>query len=210
MEDSGAILREISSFKDMLDQVNEEIEQNIQRTREIESEIVKLSEAEDSYAMRECELAKMITNRGVELHALIQVADVAKAYIKLMESDLKSLKMNGDSIEKIISDKREEFIIQCGEFQDEMKTEENDELSLLLLEKAALENEKHNANKKITALENSTQELIEEILQEIHKSNAALEAEIRDRKSKHMVVLDDIRDLQILLESISSFEDACQ
>lgn len=53
-----------------------------------------------------------------------------------------------------------------------MTTSENDALRLLLLEKEALENEKENLQKKITALENSTDEFIEEILQEIHMCNS--------------------------------------
>lgn len=44
------------------------------RTREIDSEIAKLSEDEDSYAMREHDLAMMITSRSLELEALVQVA----------------------------------------------------------------------------------------------------------------------------------------
>ncbi|THU49349.1 hypothetical protein C4D60_Mb06t08650 [Musa balbisiana] len=131
--------------------VNEEIEKTIQRTREIESEILKLSEIEDGHIMRECELSKIITIRGFELEASIQVA--------------------GN-------------------------------------EKEALENEKQSVTKKMTALENSTEELIEEILLEIHKSNSALDAEIHNGRSEYMGVIGDINDLRILLGSISSFEDS--
>lgn len=67
---------------------------------------------------------------------------------------------------------REKFILQCCEFQDDMTIVKNNELSLLLSEKEALENEKQSVTKKMTALENSTEELIEEILLEIHKSNS--------------------------------------
>ncbi|KAJ8475935.1 hypothetical protein OPV22_019662 [Ensete ventricosum] len=208
MEDSGAILREISSFKDMLDQVNEEIEKTIQRTREIESEILKLSEIEDGHIMRECELSKITTIRGFELEASIQVADISRASAESMERESGSLKINRDIIEKRISDKREKFILQCCEFQDDMTIAKNNEQSLLLSEKEALENEKQTVTKKITALENSTEELIEEILQEIHKSNSALDAEIHNRRSEYMGVIDDINDLRILLGSISSFEDS--
>lgn len=56
MEDSGAILAHISSLKEMLDQVNEEIEANIQITREIESGIVKCEENEADLASRETEV----------------------------------------------------------------------------------------------------------------------------------------------------------
>ncbi|URE13302.1 hypothetical protein MUK42_23070 [Musa troglodytarum] len=172
MEDSGAILREISSFKDMLDQVNEEIEKTIQRTREIESEILKLSEIEDGHIMTECELSKIITIRGFELEDSIQVAAISRASAESMERESGSLKINRDIIEKRISGKREKFILQCCEFQDDMTIAKNNKLRLLLSEKEALENEKQTVTKKITALENSTEELIEEILQEIHKSNS--------------------------------------
>ncbi|XP_064968026.1 uncharacterized protein LOC135614511 isoform X1 [Musa acuminata AAA Group] len=208
MEDAGAILREISSFKDMLDQVNEEIEKTIQRTREIESEILKLSEIEDGHTMRECELSKIITVRGFELEASIQVAAISRASAESMERESGSLKINRDIIEKRIYDKREKFILQCCEFQDDMTIAKNNELSRLLSEKKALENEKQTVTKKMTALENSTEELIEEILQEIHKSNSALDAEIHNQRSEYMRVIDDINDLRILLGSISSFEDS--
>ncbi|GAY58083.1 hypothetical protein CUMW_184350, partial [Citrus unshiu] len=50
MDDSGAILSHISSLKDMLDQIDEEIESNFQITREIESEIVRCTEIETNLA----------------------------------------------------------------------------------------------------------------------------------------------------------------
>ncbi|XP_042429980.1 uncharacterized protein LOC122016662 isoform X2 [Zingiber officinale] len=172
MEDSAAILRHISSFKDMLDLVNEEIEHTILRTREVDTEIAKLSEDQDNYAIREHGLAMKITSRSLELEALVQVATISKASVELMEKEIESLKQNKVNIEKRISNKREVFLFQCKKFQEEMTTSENDVLRLLLLEKEALENEKENLQKKITALENSTNEFIEEILQEIHMCNS--------------------------------------
>ncbi|XP_042429978.1 uncharacterized protein LOC122016662 isoform X1 [Zingiber officinale] len=210
MEDSAAILRHISSFKDMLDLVNEEIEHTILRTREVDTEIAKLSEDQDNYAIREHGLAMKITSRSLELEALVQVATISKASVELMEKEIESLKQNKVNIEKRISNKREVFLFQCKKFQEEMTTSENDVLRLLLLEKEALENEKENLQKKITALENSTNEFIEEILQEIHMCNSALEAEVNNLKSEHMIVLNDISDLRTLLESITSFEDSIQ
>lgn len=44
------------------------------RTREIDSDIAKLSDDEDNYAMREHDLAMKITSRSLELEALAQVA----------------------------------------------------------------------------------------------------------------------------------------
>jgi len=82
MEDSGTMLAHISSLKEMLDQVgmnlclsslfflhsllicvgekqvNEEIEANIEITREIESSIVKCEEIEADLATREADLIK--------------------------------------------------------------------------------------------------------------------------------------------------------
>lgn len=60
MDNSGAILCQISYLKDMLDQVNEEIEASIQITREIESEIVRCSEVESDLSPRQSELTKMV------------------------------------------------------------------------------------------------------------------------------------------------------
>uniref|UniRef100_A0A0D9WEK5 Uncharacterized protein n=1 Tax=Leersia perrieri TaxID=77586 RepID=A0A0D9WEK5_9ORYZ len=73
-EDSGVILRHISSLKDMLDKVNEEIEQNIQNTREIESEIVKHSDTEKEYLLKESELMKGVSIAEFELNGIMQVA----------------------------------------------------------------------------------------------------------------------------------------
>ncbi|WVZ92586.1 hypothetical protein U9M48_038636 [Paspalum notatum var. saurae] len=79
-EDSGAILRHISSLKDMLDKVNEEIEQNIQKTREIESEIVKHSETEKHYLEKESELMKEVSIAEFELNGLIQFINESKGF----------------------------------------------------------------------------------------------------------------------------------
>lgn len=54
--------------------MNEEFEQNIQRTREIESEIVKHSETEKHYLDKESELMKGVSVAEFELNGLIQVA----------------------------------------------------------------------------------------------------------------------------------------
>ena len=107
MQDSGAILCQISLLKDMLDQVillllllpfllipnkkkkvsqqpeisangdrdpnqvNEEIEANIQITREIESEILKCSESEEALAARESDLTKTLYVSQFEINTLL-------------------------------------------------------------------------------------------------------------------------------------------
>ncbi|VFQ67099.1 unnamed protein product [Cuscuta campestris] len=77
MDDSGAFLCEISLLKDMLDKVNEEIEANIQITREIESEIVKCDESEASLLARESELMKTAYMQQFEINGLKSVTDVS-------------------------------------------------------------------------------------------------------------------------------------
>ncbi|KAM0032924.1 hypothetical protein Hdeb2414_s0016g00480291 [Helianthus debilis subsp. tardiflorus] len=71
MDDSGAILCQLSALKDMLDQVNEEIEANFQITRDIESEIVKCSEFERTLAVRESELMKTMYMFQFEIKGLM-------------------------------------------------------------------------------------------------------------------------------------------
>lgn len=97
MDDSGAILCQISQLKDMLDkvplyinicmheciynvrefgwicrfQVNEEIEANIQITREIESEIVKCTETEVALLARQSELMKTAYTLQFEISGLM-------------------------------------------------------------------------------------------------------------------------------------------
>ncbi|XP_074298522.1 uncharacterized protein LOC141629415 [Silene latifolia] len=73
MDDSSSILIQISTLKDMLDKVNDEIEANIQITRQIESEIVKCEEIEAALAARELELMKLVYFSKFELRGLIAV-----------------------------------------------------------------------------------------------------------------------------------------
>ncbi|KAJ0960919.1 hypothetical protein J5N97_001217 [Dioscorea zingiberensis] len=112
MDDSGAILCQISAYKDKLDEVNEEIEQNIQKTREIESEIVKCAEVEKDSVNKESELLKMLSMGDFELNGLVQVAEfcfgttIARNSLEALECDLRFLKTNMDEILKRISQKR--------------------------------------------------------------------------------------------------------
>lgn len=56
--------------------MNEEIESNIQITREIESEIVKCSEIESSLAARESELTKTLYVTQFEINGLATVTGI--------------------------------------------------------------------------------------------------------------------------------------
>ncbi|XP_077245735.1 uncharacterized protein LOC143885442 isoform X2 [Tasmannia lanceolata] len=207
MEDSGAILCQISGFKDMVDQVNEEIEANIQRTREIESEIVKCSEIEKDFLVRESELTKMFSIKEFEMNGLIQVAAAASTSLELMKQELSSLKMTWEETLKRITNNRERFIILCRSFQRDIVKGENEELQTLLIEKEVLEKEILNLNLKISALRSSSSAFIEYILGELHSSNFVLQVEIQRGNMEKEKILKDIDDLKNSLLALNSFED---
>ncbi|XP_039839037.1 uncharacterized protein LOC120699200 isoform X4 [Panicum virgatum] len=163
-EDSGAILRHISSLKDMLDKVNEEIEQNIERTREIESEIVKHSETEKDYLDKESGLLKEISVAEFELNGLIQVAAAETDLLKVIEGNLEFQKVALNGIRKTLSDKMERFINESKGFQANMVKVSNEDLVILLKEKGLLDDESENLKTKINTIHSSSKEYIAEIL----------------------------------------------
>ncbi|MCL7045089.1 hypothetical protein MKW94_011775, partial [Papaver nudicaule] len=171
MDDSGAILCQISSLKDMLDQVNEDIEANIQTTREIESEISKCSEIETSLAMKESELMKMKLVSSFEINSLIQVSAVAKTSVEILEKELSSLRIKLQDSNKRIADRRETFIMQCNSFQSRISNDKSEEIMKLLVEKEGLQSENYNLNMKHNALRNSMSAFAEDILEELGNSN---------------------------------------
>ncbi|XP_039801597.1 uncharacterized protein LOC120665941 isoform X3 [Panicum virgatum] len=193
-EDSGAILRHISSLKDMLDKVNEEIEQNIERTREIESEIVKHSETEKDYIDKESVLLKEVSVAEFELNGLIQVA----------EGNLKFQKVALNGIRKTLSDKMERFINESMGFQAIMVKGSNDDLVILLKEKGLLDDESENLKTKINTIHSSSKEYIAEILDEVNTENSVLESELRYRISEYKDILKDINNLKVLFSSSNS------
>ncbi|GFS42530.1 hypothetical protein Acr_00g0080320 [Actinidia rufa] len=168
MDDSGAILCQISSLKDMLDQVNEEIEASIQVTREIESEIVKCSEAESALSIRESELAKMVYMLDFEISGLISVTADSRTSANHLEEDLCCLRMKCDEIVKRVINMRDGFTTSCLDFQRNIDKGQNDVLRDLLLEKEFLENELHLLSKKNNTLQNSMLAFVEEILEDLH------------------------------------------
>ncbi|XP_052179412.1 uncharacterized protein LOC127792838 isoform X2 [Diospyros lotus] len=172
MDNSGAILCQISSLKDMLDQVNEEIEASIQVTREIESEIVKCSEAETTLKARESELTKLVYELDFELAGLIAVAAHSRTSVKLLEKEVSFLKMKHNEIIKRMNNMRDDFTTSCLDFQRTMENTRTDELEDLLSEKEFLEKELHLLNEKNNVLQNSMLAFIEEILEELHGSNS--------------------------------------
>ncbi|KAK3137187.1 hypothetical protein QOZ80_5BG0448930 [Eleusine coracana subsp. coracana] len=203
-EDSGAILRHISSLKDMLDKVNEEIEQNIQKTREIESEIVKHSETEKLYLDKESELMKEVSIAEFELNGLIQVAAAERDILKVTEGNLKLQKVSLNGVTKRFSDKMEKFINESKGFQANMLGGSSEDLVLLLKEKHSLEDESENLKMKIDTIHSSSKEYIAEILEEVNTENSILEAELQNKISEYREVLKDINNLKILFSLGSS------
>ncbi|EEF50641.1 conserved hypothetical protein [Ricinus communis] len=106
MEQSGAILCQISYLKDMLDQVNEEIEANIQITREIESEIVKCTEFESSLASRESDLTKTLYVSQFEINGLVSVTNNSRKSLKLVEEELFSVRGKREEMVQRMNNKR--------------------------------------------------------------------------------------------------------
>ncbi|KAK3140394.1 hypothetical protein QOZ80_5AG0400290 [Eleusine coracana subsp. coracana] len=203
-EDSGAILRHISSLKDMLDKVNEEIEQNIQKTREIESEIVKHSETEKLYLDKESELMKEVSIAEFELNGLIQVAVAERDIFKVTEGNLKLRKVSLSGVTKRFSDKMEKFINESKGFQANMLGGSSEDLVLLLKEKHSLEDESENLKMKIDTIHSSSKEYIAEILDEVNTENSILESELQNKISEYREVLKDINNLKILFSLGSS------
>ncbi|KAF3330472.1 hypothetical protein FCM35_KLT03826 [Carex littledalei] len=194
MEDSGAILHQISSLKDMLDQVNEEIQQNIQKTREIESEIFKNSEIEKEYLTKECELQKLVLVSEFELSGWIQVSGTATASLEALHTKLKLQKSNLSEIKIRFSDKMDKFTDECAQFQATV-IESSKEMASLVEEKEA---EMLNLELKLNTLQNSTTDYIAEILEEIYRSCSVLEADLKHGIANYKCVLEDIHNLKII------------
>ncbi|XP_062116975.1 uncharacterized protein LOC133830885 isoform X3 [Humulus lupulus] len=169
MEDSGAILCHISMLKDMLDQVNQGIEDNIQITREIESEIVKCSESEKAMASRESDLTKTLYVSQFQINSLLTLTHSSRSSLESLDKQLSSLRMKRDDTLKRISNKQDGFVKKCLEFQSDFG--KNDDLRTMLSEKEFIEIEVCILDKKSNMLKNSMQAFVEEILEDLHNCN---------------------------------------
>ncbi|CAH1429108.1 unnamed protein product [Lactuca virosa] len=196
MDDSGAILCQLSALKDMLDQVNDEIEANFQITREIESEIVKCSEFERALASRESELMKTVYMLQFEIKGLIAVNDESRATRECLEKELCCLRMKRDETLEGMNDKRETFSTMCLDFQKEISEDGNNKLGKLLSEKEYLENEVHLLRGKINSLQTSMSDFIDEILEGINAHNSALVVEIESGNLENDKLVKDINELK--------------
>ncbi|CAH9147144.1 unnamed protein product [Cuscuta epithymum] len=170
MDDSVAILCQISQLKDMLDKVNEEIEANIKITREIESEIVKCSEAEVSLLAQESELMQRAYMQQFEIKGLMAATAASKTSHKSLEEELGSLKRKQDEILTRMNIQRERFLKSCMDFQKNISKQENDEIGALILKKELLQSEVHSLNTRNSDLQNSMAAFVEEILEDLQNS----------------------------------------
>ncbi|KAF3437889.1 hypothetical protein FNV43_RR20645 [Rhamnella rubrinervis] len=207
MEGSGAILCQISSLKEMLDQVNEEMEANIQITREIESEIVKCSEIEKALAARESELTKTLYMSQFESIGLLSVVDGSKNSLDVLEEQLCSIRRKRDETVTRVNERREGFITLCLEFQKDIDKGNDDELRTLLSEKEFLENEILLLDKKNNTLKSSMLAFVEEILGDLHSGNSALQVEIQNGYQENQKLLKDIDGLKTTLLSTIIIDD---
>ncbi|KAI3726804.1 hypothetical protein L1987_66610 [Smallanthus sonchifolius] len=199
MDDSGAILCQLSALKDMLDQVNEEIEANFQITRDIESEIVKCSEFERTLAVRESELMKTMYMLQFEIRGLMAMNDESRTRRECLQKELSCMKMKQDEILERMNNKREAFSTLCLEFQKEVGEEGDGKLGKLLAEKEYLENEVHLLKRKISSLQSSMSEFIQEILEGIDACNSELVIKIESGNSENEKLVKDINELKATL-----------
>ncbi|KAE9593490.1 hypothetical protein Lalb_Chr19g0140261 [Lupinus albus] len=207
MEDSGAILCHISSLKEMVDEVNEEIEANIEVTREIESSIVKCDEIQNHFQTKEAALINTSAFLHFDTLGYVTVAADFTVSVSSLEKELCCLKMKQDQITNRMDTKREDFTTQCLEFQRDIDKRENCDVRVLLSEKDSLENEIQLLEKKNNVLKNSVLAFVEEILEDLHSSNSALEVEIQRRNWENEKLLKDINDLKTTLLSAMGKSD---
>ncbi|KAI7743669.1 hypothetical protein M8C21_031037 [Ambrosia artemisiifolia] len=205
MDDTGAILCQLSALKDMLDQVNEEIESNIQITRDIESEIVKCSEFERTLAVRESELMKTMYMLQYEIKGLMAMNDESRGRRECLEKELSCMKAKQDEIIERMNNKREAFCALCLQFQKGVEEEGHGKVGKLSAEKEYLENEVRLLRRKISSWENSMSDFVQEILEGIEASNSELVIAIESGNTENDKLVRDINELKAtLLATMSS------
>ncbi|KAI3521904.1 hypothetical protein L1887_11380 [Cichorium endivia] len=205
MDDSGAILCQLSALKDMLDQANEELEANFQTTREIESQIVKCSEFERALATRESELMKTAYMLQFEIKGLMAVNAESRTTRECLQKELYCIRKKRDEILERMNTKREAFSTLCLDFQKEINEEGNSKIGKLLDEKEYLENEVHLVRGKINSLQTSMLDFVDEIIEGIDAYNSALVVEIERGNIENEKLVKDINELKTtMLAAMSS------
>nr|GEZ00678.1 hypothetical protein [Tanacetum cinerariifolium] len=145
--------------------VNEEIEANYGVTREIEMEILKCSEFEREMAGRESALMKNVYDLQFQIRGLVAMDAESRTSSKRLEKEVSGIKMKRDEIIERMNNKREKFSKLCLDFQKEIDEEGKGKLGTLLAEKEYLENEAHLLRTKISSLQISMSDFVEEIVE---------------------------------------------
>ncbi|CAI9113628.1 OLC1v1014263C1 [Oldenlandia corymbosa var. corymbosa] len=199
LNEKAHVERYISSFK-----VNEEIEKNIQVTRDIESEIVKCEEVESALIARELELMRNAYGLQLEIQGLNTVSADSASSVKLLEEDLCRLRMKKTETKRRMNSRWEGFVALCLEFQKDISKPESPQAWKLMEEKESLENEIHNLSQKNNALQNSMQAFVEEVVAELQCSISALQVDIQRKSFENENLLGDINELKATLLSAIS------
>ncbi|KAF5792586.1 hypothetical protein HanRHA438_Chr09g0419681 [Helianthus annuus] len=203
MDDSGAILCQLSALKDMLDQVNEEIEANFQITRDIESEIVKCSEFERTLAVRESELMKTMYMLQFEIKGLMamNVTDDLLICLMCMYRILDESRARRECLQKELSCMK----MKQHEILKGVEEEGHGKVGKLLAEKEYLENEVRLLGRKISSLQNSMSDFVQEILEGIDAYNSELAIVVESGNSENDKLVKEINELKAtLLATMSS------
>ncbi|GKC53171.1 hypothetical protein Tco_1075916, partial [Tanacetum coccineum] len=199
MDDTGAILSHLSSLKEMLGQVNEEIEVNYGVTREIEMEILKCSEFKREMTGRESALMKNVYELQFQIRGLVAMDAESRTSSERLEKEVSGIKMKRDEIIERMNNKREIFSKLCLDFQKEIDEEGKGKLGTLLAEKEYLENEAHLLRTKISSLQISMSDFVEEIVEGINASNSALAIEIESGNAENDKLVKEINELKTTL-----------
>ncbi|XP_057517184.1 microtubule organizer protein 1-like [Amaranthus tricolor] len=208
MDDTGAILLQISTLKDMLDKVNDEIEANIQITREIESEIVKIEEIETSLAARESELLKLVYLSQYELSGLVAVTVNSRKSVAALAKETNQQRRERDDMLEKLNKKREVFSKACIEFQKSIEGENCNELRTLLSNKESLEDDIHKLDQKDAYFPCSVSALHKEILEDLLSSNSDLASQIQERQAENEQIVEEIEELKsVLLSAVYDVDD---
>ncbi|XP_021849868.1 uncharacterized protein [Spinacia oleracea] len=198
MDDTGTILFQISTLKDMLDKI----------TREIESEIVKIEEIETALDARESELMKLIYLSQYELSGFIAVTVNSRKSVAALTEEINHQRRKKADLLERLNKKREIFSTACIEFQKNIESEECNRVRSMLLEKESLEDEIQKLDRIDTKFRIPMTAVSDEILEDLHSSNSALAMEIQERQAEHERLLKEIEQFKsVLLSTISDVDD---
>ncbi|GMY37710.1 ATPase family AAA domain-containing protein 1-A, partial [Fagus crenata] len=112
------------------------------------------------------------SGKDFEITGLAIITANSRTSLNLLEKELRWTRMRQDDMLKEINDKREGFTTLCLEFQKDINMGKDDELGALISEKELLENEIHLLDEKNNALKTSMLAFVEEILEDLHRSNS--------------------------------------